>query len=112
MSKNKDLLPKKVKILHRIFNMVEMDNAELIQNSIHGNINFVTGDIKYTHVRGNETVDTVVHEILHGLWNAFDLPEEEEEHIITTLATGIVTVMDDNPTLFPTLQGMLTKGDK
>jgi hypothetical protein len=58
---------------------------------------------------GSETADSIVHEVLHGIWHMMDLgmDDAEEEHIITVLATGLVTVMADNPTLFPRLQELL-----
>jgi len=45
-------------------------------------------------------LDTLLHEILHSLYHHFDLAEqEEEEKVITTIATGLVMVYVDNPEL-------------
>jgi len=56
-------------------------------------------------------VDSIVHEVLHGIVAMFGinakLTNDEEEYFVSTLATGIVTVMKDNPELFYALQEML-----
>lgn len=43
--------------------------------------------------------DTVLHEVLHGLFTHFWLPRKNEEHIVACLASGLMMVMNDNPRL-------------
>lgn len=50
-----------------------------------------------------EVVNTVIHEILHGVVNSYGLKHyidhEEEEKIVTALANGMTEVFLDNPDL-------------
>lgn len=68
-------------------------------------------EINYLPMGGSETVDSIIHEILHGIVGMFNinfkLTHDEEEYIVATLSTGIVTVMKDNPDLFYSLQDMI-----
>ncbi len=104
-------LPDEVKILHKIFTLRERDFKESFGNTRLAEINFMQNEINYLPLGGSETVDSIVHEILHGIVGMFNinfkLTEAEEEYIVSTLATGLVTVMKDNPDLFYSLQDML-----
>ena len=42
--------------------------------------------------------DTLLHEILHGVWNEYNLQEgDDEERTVSTMATGLTQVFLDNP---------------
>lgn len=44
--------------------------------------------------------DILLHEILHAIWWAYRLADEDkEERTVTTLATGLAQVLRDNPKL-------------
>ena len=44
-------------------------------------------------------VNTLLHEILHGIIYQYGLDITEEEKVVTTLANGLTTVLVDNPWL-------------
>lgn len=44
--------------------------------------------------------DTLLHEVLHAIYSAFQLQDgETEERVVGNLATGLMTVLDENPWL-------------
>lgn len=44
--------------------------------------------------------DTVIHELLHGIWKFQHLPKKsEEERTVSVIATGLITIFRDNPKL-------------
>ena len=48
--------------------------------------------------RGPALADTVMHELLHDIFKTFALKDEDdEERIVSALATGLVGVLRDNP---------------
>jgi hypothetical protein len=105
------VLPTEIKILHKTFSLHHRQWEESFGNGRLAEINFMNNEINYLPLSGSETVDSIVHELLHGVFHMFNsnakLSEDEEEHIVSTLAIGIVTIMSDNPDLFPVLQDML-----
>lgn len=47
-----------------------------------------------------EERDTVLHEIMHGVWDKMDIGNHRvEEHVIRKMATGLIQVLQDNPGL-------------
>ena len=76
-----------------------------------GEFDPVKAEINYVPLLGSETVDTIIHEILHGIYSAFYMGDpndpEEEERVVSLMATGLTTIMKDNPKLFKSLQDML-----
>ena len=101
-------LPKTIKIMHRNYSLVKETTKTLMTNQAYGMFKPIDGFITYVDdVSYSETVDTVIHEMLHALWMLFDHDKEHEEHIVRTLSTGLTTVMRDNPKLFAALQETL-----
>ena len=48
--------------------------------------------------RGPALADTVLHELLHAVFATFCLKDEDdEERIVSAMATGIVGILRDNP---------------
>jgi hypothetical protein len=106
-------LPETVKIFHYTYNIIPEDFRDMAGHGKLGEINFHKNTIRYVETGGTETVDTFIHELLHGIWHAMDLDyglaDDVEEHLVLTLATGLTTIMVDNPKLFNSLQKMLEK---
>ena len=102
-------LPEAIKILHKTFSLRERTYNESFGNSRLAEINFMANEINYLPLDNSEVVDSIIHEVLHGLFAMFDIKmeEQEEEHVVSALATGLTTVMKDNPDLFYSLQDML-----
>ncbi len=41
--------------------------------------------------------EVVTHEVLHALFYHFNIEQDNEEHLVQTLAHGLTMVMKDNP---------------
>jgi len=104
-------LPETVKILHKVFDLRERDYKESFGNTRLAEIDFMHNDINYLPIQGSESVDSIIHEILHGIFGLMQIDQhythDQEEYIVSAMATGITTVMKDNPDLFDALQDML-----
>lgn len=104
-----DLLPATVRILHSNYD-INIHPQQVLKDRGHlGDIEYESRSINIVEQPATEIADTFIHELLHGLFHAFDLShgdedKDNEEHIVTVLATGLTTVMKDNPQLFGILQ--------
>lgn len=103
-----DALPSHIKILHRNYKLIERSMTDFAGDGKLGSANMVKAEIEFLDTGDSDVAETILHEALHVLWSMFDLgsKDDNEEHVVRTLATGIVTVMKDNPSLFDTLQGL------
>lgn len=92
-----DLRPKTVRILGREYTIkYSEDITELGLCD--------TEDCEITISEGQhpvEMADTIVHEILHGVFYLMDvgLSSEQEEFVVRKVATGLTQVLMDNPHL-------------
>lgn len=94
-------IPKTVKVLHRDYALLEYTPDDLLLHNYWGDHNPIHGEIRY-HIakQGSETVDTLLHEVLHAIARMMDVEfkdKNEEEAVIAKLATGLTTVLKDNP---------------
>jgi hypothetical protein len=94
-------LPEGVRIGPYDYTIRAMDRIEVLESGAMGmcdeefNVISLAVDSQPIHL-----AETVIHEILHALWGAADLPDEgpvDEERIVTALAKGILQVARDNP---------------
>ncbi len=44
--------------------------------------------------------NVLIHEIMHALWQCYDLPPKQEESCVFRLSNGLSAVLKDNPELF------------
>ena len=90
----------KLKIGHRTFR-VEPFEPDGIGDHPAGYVKNRTGVIGVDRTDPpDEQADTLVHEILHVIWNQASLPDAApEEAAVTHLAHGICQVLRDNPDL-------------
>lgn len=106
-------MPKKLKILHKDFVLRKMTPVEVLDHDgAWGGINGVTGELLYNEApQKSETVDTLIHETLHGIVRMMDMRDfadkENEELIVSRFATGLTTVFRDNPEFLKAIQLML-----
>ena len=106
-------LPTSIKILHRNYAIVKETAKGVLASQAYGMFKPVEGQITYVQgISPSETVDTILHETLHALWLLFDHDKEPEEHVVRTLATGLTTIMRDNPKLFGALQEIVNEERK
>lgn len=93
-----------------MYDLVERDDPqEVLSVGNYGNHFPVEGKIDYVRLKqGGETADTIIHEILHALWDKMFVGKgDDEEAIVSKLGTGLTTVMKDNPELFKALQKLV-----
>ena len=58
----------------------------------------------------NETADTLIHELLHGIVRSMYIEfenKDDEEDVVMKFATGLTTVFKDNPDFLVALQKLL-----
>ncbi|MDQ3014189.1 MAG: hypothetical protein M3X11_26220, partial [Acidobacteriota bacterium] len=78
----------------------------------HGEIYYVSQEIFLSSKfpSPERAVDTVLHEIFHGLWHQSLLKRKErEEPVVTTMATGLTQVFRDNPKLLEWIRDSLKR---
>lgn len=57
-----------------------------------------------------QSANTIVHEVLHAIWDGQALGKNpDEERIVTALANGLTQVMRDNPQLIDAIQSLLSE---
>lgn len=106
-------IPDSVKIFHSTYALIEDDYKDMSQKSEYGSISYINKTIHYLGSDDSEMVDTIVHELCHGICHYMDiareLPGDSEEGLVRKISVGLVTIMKDNPTLFIALQNVLNK---
>jgi Zn-dependent peptidase ImmA (M78 family) len=97
-----------LRILHRRYRVQEWTEAEFVTTDSYGQCDKQRGIIYIcTHLDPIVVADTFLHEILHAIWNEYNLAEsDQEERIVHTLATGLIQVFFDNPELITWLRKM------
>jgi len=75
----------------------------------HGDLDGINGDcdceagiIRYDSTEtGFRHVNTILHEVLHAVWDQVGLnatlTEEQQEQVVTSLASGLTMILADNP---------------
>lgn len=89
-------LTKRLRILGRVFTItrnVDEENAGLCDKA-NGTINISPSQDEFSRK------DTELHEVMHAILHqqGFDHPYPLEERFVRPLATGVLTVLQDNPT--------------
>jgi hypothetical protein len=75
---------------------------------INTDLHMITIDIDVPN--GKRLAETVLHEILHGIWSDRYLPSNApEEQIIEQLSAGIIAMFIDNPWMLTWLSRALRK---
>lgn len=92
-------LPKSVRVGNRNYKIEPLRKAsDLTTLSTNGAHCFETGIIEVVDTLDQErTAETLLHEILHACWIQGDLPDSDEEHMVTMLARVLTQVWQDNP---------------
>lgn len=92
-------LPKKVKITYTDYSFVPLTAKQAEKEEIQGDLHFKKKELRYdSSLERSELVSTILHEILHGIVDAYDLKMNInlEEKIVNTMANGLTTVIKDN----------------
>lgn len=110
-------LPEVIRILDADYALIPLSEEDQVSpDSDQGIIDFRDRFIRFVESHSTkDTADTIIHECLHGILNAFMYDPErivDEETLVCMLTRGIVLLMQDNPTLMQTLQTLIDMENK
>ena len=98
-------IPREVKIANHIFK-IKIDNKNMKANNKHGECSpseltiRISDDYNLSHIK-----ETLLHEIMHGIWWAYNVHDkDDEERTVTTLTVGLSQVFNDNPKIMEFLK--------
>jgi hypothetical protein len=93
--------PSKVRIGGHTYKVADWARGDA--DSAHADAEILPGlsliKIKVGQTPYNEG-NSVLHEVLHAIWDDLVLPPEGEEKLVTALSNGLCQVVVNNPTLF------------
>lgn len=95
-------LPSEVKVGPYTYDIVEMSEAEFHKCGAYGLCNQVDTMISiYQTSNDIFTLDTLLHECLHAIYDTqhLSLLEHNEETIVSNFATGMISLLQNNPQL-------------
>ncbi len=94
-------LPRRVKVGPFVYTIERWDVADARDKREFGNCDPALHVIKIdTQYSDSIVANTLLHEILHAVWNAWGLGDsEEEEKAVNNLANGLQAVFNDNPAI-------------
>jgi ABC-type Fe3+/spermidine/putrescine transport system ATPase subunit len=99
---SKNYLPSAIKIGNYLYTVCDMDRKQACDDQMYARISFNKLEIAVDMEHCDSRIRTsLLHEILHGIWNNYCLEEKDcEERIVSVLSNGIMHVFSDNPKLF------------
>lgn len=59
--------------------------------------------LRPTFASSSQCAETLIHELLHAVWNVQNIGGTNEERVVTKLSLGLAQVMRDNKDLIRTL---------
>lgn len=94
-------LPKNVVIGYKTYKIKGVDKQESLRLSCDGECDHESGVIKVlSEALPYEIADTLLHEILHGVYAAYNIKgKDKEERTVRTITHGLAQVWRDNPVL-------------
>lgn len=95
-------LPERVKVGTSNYNLVAADKDMMDELGRYGDCNPETRTIRIADEQpeASHALDTVVHELFHACFRAYNIePEREEEYTVTALAAAFTDVLISNPDL-------------
>lgn len=100
----------RIKIGARRYSLRAMPGED--RSEIHGKISLDRGLIMLDPaIPADNQAETLLHEILHGVWYAYNLEDGlKEEAVVTALGTGLMAVFVDNPDLMKVLMDAALRG--
>lgn len=97
----------KVKVAASVLELVEAEMDEYGRYDEEKEKIFIRSGLE-----GLQRVRTEFHEILHAIWNEYDLPPEQEESCVKRLESGIVSFVLDNPEYAKKMIASMCSGGK
>lgn len=97
-----------LKIDHRTIRIEAMEHSDIACGYFLDH----EGLIQIDHtIQPEQQADTLIHEVLHAIWRSRGLPDRAtEEEAVNRLASGLATVLRDNPDLPLWLEQALHEG--
>ena len=97
---------KKVKVGYKTYKIDKYEHQ--VNHAHYGFTDHVKGLIAISEPLSKDDAErknTLLHEVLHGICYVYNigLEHEEEERIVTTIANGLIQVLQDNPKLLEEL---------
>lgn len=89
------------------FEVNERNVEWMEKNAAHGTFDTLNLQINVVTENRDKIVilDTLLHEILHGIYYLFQLSKgDSEERVVSALSTGLLTVLIDNPEIIKYIQ--------
>ncbi len=109
-------IPKKVKIGYADFDIQARHKEWTARTKALGMCHPEKSLIEYARNQNEEEMlNTIIHEILHGIVYHFDIPFrniKQEEAVIRKMANGLSNVFKDNPDLVRTIYKMYGESDE
>lgn len=89
-----------VRIGYRRYRVTKADTAEVDGDEVWGWCDKNGAEIRIcTQCEPIVSADTLLHEILHGVWHEYGLPAEDEEDLVRAISTALTQVFHDTPEL-------------
>lgn len=98
---------KKIKIGYKDYEIAPMNAHQLGSTGHYASIDHRACSIIYDNsVDDAEIVDSIIHEVLHGIYRQFgkDITMEEQEYFVGLFSSGLTVVFRDNPELLVLIQ--------
>ncbi len=97
------------KVLNLTFNVLYLSDAQMAGTGAVGFCDPETQTLGVVGSQSNDSMqDTFLHEVFHAIVHVMDLKETEtEENYVRRLATGLCTVLNNNPKAFKWWSGLV-----
>ena len=94
-------LPKVIKVGGFDIEVKPLENLESLAHGINGHFSAIEHVIRIDRTLPKlKLMDTLLHEVLHAIYNVGNISDEdEEERIVSIMASGLTQVLRDNPKL-------------
>ena len=96
-------LPEKLRIGALVYTVAIVDPLTTFERDEWGRCRNITQriELQKDFPCPGRALETLVHEVLHAVYHAFDIPSEDadEETVVTKMAGGLAQVIIDNPAL-------------
>jgi len=92
-------LPKTIRIGPFDYKIVILSAVETVEKNVYGECANLQQEIRMRakYESYSACADTFIHECLHALWWIMNIKEaDNEERVVTTLATGLTMLLRDN----------------
>lgn len=109
----KDIPFNTIKVMYQLNKILPISSEEASDREIQGEYNTKEQKIDYDiSLPIDEKCNTILHEVMHALVYIMGIPfedEGDEEAVVNSLSSGLITVFKDNPKFITWLANELQK---